>query len=921
MNASWICSLLIGISILTTSGIPHRSLQPSEATVDESWTIPGAGRTPGLNNTQFVSDLALTNPGAATANVTVAFVGPGSLPSQTLTLAAGATRVFRDVVDALWDTGAVVGALSVHSDQPLVLRARTYNTAATGTFGVALPVYASDQLLAEGQTADSIWVQQDPSGSSGFRTNVGVVFPDAGGGEAVVTFYDASGAVVGSQTYAAASAGFQQQSIAPIAPSGLPIGRAQVSVVRGRAAGYAVGVDNVTGDTSLYPLEALPAGVQDVVVSGVARLNGRNNTFFRTDARFYNPTPADATVTVRFLAAGNSNPSAQSATVTVPAGRVIEVVDVLGSILNAPVGSGGALRFTADQPVAILSRTSNVDPQGVQAGTFGAQQHPVPLASFLSSADAGAVVTAIRQDASFRTNVGFTAGPDGSTYGMTLRSAAGATIASAVGTLGAFGWTQANIADLFPGTAVPADATLLVTVGSGTVDVYDASLDNASGDLVVTPIAPVPVALPSTASIGPSGGSIRSADGRLTLKVPAGALAAPVTLAIAPTTNGAPNAIGSAYAVSPVGTQFAIPAWLVLEYADAELKGTGPGALGIASDDGSSWQSILGGSLDPVARTLTVPVSSTSPSPAAVAGRRAPSPLARGNLGPYGSVTIEPGSAVVPVRGRLRLSLKFVGPSSTATSARGFFALVPGGVQVDPIQWDAIFGTIQPTGTYDALYTAPDCLPRFNPVSILANVRASGGSHFPNTATVIARVRVVERDWMIETTYRSQSLCSLGFIWSLDYTRSHNGAFSLDDDGNVIDYLPGLNHSQTTTPGWCPGFEPEGCSQLTLAGAPIDDLVVSQVDGRLVSSLQGPAFDLTLRADIPGTGAYVTFTCPGHEPFLYLIPHATPPTVVQQLLVHAGASRTFQTTLDFAYPGWTESAIVEITPIKPAGCP
>jgi hypothetical protein len=924
-RSPWIYGLFLGLTIVATARFappkPFSARASAATTVDETWTIPGAGRTAGQNNTQFVSDLALTNLGSVTANVTISFVGPGGLPAKPITIAAGATTVYRNVLDALWSATGLVGALSVHADQPLVLRARTYNTAATGTFGVSLPVYASDHLIGEGQTADSLWVQQDSSSSSGFRTNVGVVFPDAAGGEAVVTLSDAAGVVVGTLNYSSASAGFQQQSVASAVPPGLPIGRAQISVTRGHAAGYAVGVDNVTGDTSLYPLEALPAGVQDIVVNGVARLNGRNNTFFRTDARFYNPTANDVTVTTRFHAAGQSNPSPQTATVTVPAGRILEVVDILGSVLNAPVGSGGAVRFTADAPVAILCRTSNIDPQGVQPGTFGAQQHPVPLASFLSSADAGAVVTAIRQDASFRTNVGFTAGPDGATYGMTLKNAAGATIAGAVGTLGPFGWTQASIADLFPGTTVPADATLVVSVASGTVDVYDASLDNASGDLVVTPIAPIPAAIPSSASIGPTGGSIRSADGRLTLKVPAGALTTSTTLSIAPIGNGAPNAIGSGYSLSPAGVTFGGAAQLVLAYTDADLNGTDAGALGIASDDGTSWQAILGGSLDPVAHTLTVPVSSTSSGPTAAAGRRAQNARARGNLGPYGSVHIEPGSGVVPVRGRLTFSLKFVGPSSTATSSPGFFALVPGGVNVDEIRWDAIFGTIQSTGTYDALYTAPNCLPRYNPVTVQAHVRASGGPHFPNDAIVSARVRVIERDWMIQVTYRSQSLCSLGFIWSLDYTRSHNGAFSLDDDGNVIDYLPGLNHSQTTTPGWCPGFEPEGCSQLTLAGAPIDDLVVSQVDGRLVSSLQGPAFDLTLTADIPGTGAYVTFTCPGHEPFLYLIPHATPPTVVQQLLVHAGANQTFQTTLDFAYPGWTESAQIVLTPIKPAGCP
>jgi hypothetical protein len=932
MSVPKVYGLLLGLivvivaSVTTVSSAPRQSTAP---TADETWTIPGAGLTPGLNDTRFVSDLALTNLGVATANVTVSFIGPGGLPAQSFTIAAGATTTYRNVIDALWDITGVVGALSVHSDQPLVLRARTYNTAATGTFGVALPVYASGQLLAEGQTADTLWIQQDPSGSSGFRTNVGVVFPDATGGEAMVTFYDAGGTVVGGQTYSSASAGFQQLSIASVAPAGLLVGRAQISVTRGRAAGYAVGVDNVTGDTSLYPFEALPAGVQDVVVNGVARLNGRNDTFFRTDARFYNQTPEDATLTVRFHAAGASNPNPQSATVSVPAGRIIEVVDVLGSILNAPVGSGGAARFTADQPVAILCRTSNVDPQGVQPGTFGAQQHPVPLASFLSSADAGAVVTAIRQDASFRTNVGFTAGPDGATYVMTLKDAQGLSIASAVGSLGAFGWTQASVADLFPGTAVPADATLLVAVASGTVDVYDASLDNASGDLVVTPIAPVPVAIPSSAQIGPSGGSIRSADGRLTLKVPAGALAAPATLSIAPIENTAPNAIGSAYSLSPVSLAFARPAQVVLSYSLEDLAGTGAGALGIATQEGTGWLAILGGSVDPVARTLSVPVSSTSPGPApAGEGRTSQGVTQTGVFGPYASIFIHPEKYFVLTDNSIMVDIRFAGPSSTGSVTPGFVTIgSPPQVVVPTWLANGVTGGNNAVGLIfgpwnSAVFRAPHCVRGygFHDVFIGAFVRfVLDGRPFATYATG-TRVRVVERDWMIEVTYRSQSLCSLGFAWSLDYTRSHNGAFSLDDDAKVIDYLAGLNRGQTMTPAWCPGFDPQGCSPLTLTGSPIGDLNLNDVEGRFRDSLLGPAFDLTLRAQIPGTGAFVSFTCPGRT-YDYLIPHAVPPKVVEPFLVHYRSGGTFEETRDFVYPGWIESATVKLTPIKPSGCP
>ncbi len=924
MRAPKVYGLILGLTIVATADETASSAgRPAVAAAsDETWTIPGAASIAGLNNTRFVSDLALTNLGSSTANVIVSFVGPGDLPPKPITLAAGATTVYRNVLDALWAASGLVGALSVRSDQPLVLRARTYNTAATGTFGVALPVYASGQLLAEGQTADSFWVQQDPSGSSGFRTNVGVVFPDAGGGDAVVTFYDASGGVVGTLNYSSASAGFQQLSIASVTPAGLLVGRAQISVTRGHAAGYAVGADNVTGDTSLYPFEALPAGVQDVVVNGVARLNGRNNTFFRTDARFYNPTPGDVTVTVRFHAAGAANPTPQSATLNLPAGRIVEVVDVLGTILSAPVGSGGALRFTADQPVAILCRTSNVDPQGVQPGTFGAQQHPVPLASFLSSADAGAVVTAIRQDTSFRTNVGFTAGADGAAYRLTLKSAQGTAIATAAGSLGAFGWTQASVADLFPGTGIPADATLLVEVTSGTVDVYDASADNASGDLVVTPSAPVPADIPPSATIGPSGGSIRSADGRLTLKVPAGALATPMTLSIAPTANGAPQGIGSAYALSPVGLAFAGPAQVVFAYSTEDLDGTGEGALGLAIQDGSNWFGISGGSIDPVARTLSVPVSSTSPAPAPTGQGLGPQHAsASGNLAPYGAVSIVPESVVLPVGGRKSFALGFVGPSSTESRTPGFFALAGGLAENVTTIWyvngvvdgNASEGTVASAGN-NATYMAPRCKPPINPVYLAVFVKVVGR---PNSTSIAARVRIIEKDWRIQVQYDHVNSCAFGTYLSFSYYRDMTGRFSLDDDARVTGFVPNVEppNNITNNASWCPGFQGE-CTELV--ADEIGELVVTALRGEFRDTFSSLGLLLEVDARIPGRDAYVHFTC--GTPHTLLIPHGAPAEITQEFLL---LSPDFLHEIEYANPGSgvVETALVFVEPIKPDGCP
>src|SRR5664279_6423812 len=399
------------LSVLST-GLPVEA---------STWTIPGTVNAGGLNNTRFISDLALTNPGTVPAQATISFIPANGTTPKQVTLNAGQTVVYRNVLDSLWGTQGA-GATQVASDSPLLIRARTYNTAASGTYGVALPVFADDRLLSVGDSADSLWISQSADGSSGYRTNVAVVFPDDGGGAATVTVYGADGSKIGSQDFSLDASGFQQFGVGGFAGA-VSIARAQVVVTRGRAAGYSVVVDNVTGDSSLFAFEDLPGGAQDVLVNGVARANGRNNTFFRTDGRFYNQGSTDATVSVSFHANQNSNPAPLTRTFTVPAGKIRDVVDVLDSLLGLPVGSAGALRFTSDAPVAILCRTSNVDPLGVKPGTYGAQQKPAPLLSFQMSADAGAVVTGVRQNAAFRTNVGFAAGAGGAGYALTLKSA------------------------------------------------------------------------------------------------------------------------------------------------------------------------------------------------------------------------------------------------------------------------------------------------------------------------------------------------------------------------------------------------------------------------------------------------------------------------------------------------------------------
>jgi hypothetical protein len=108
-------------------------------------------------------------------------------------------------------------------------------------------------------------------------------------------------------------------------------------------------------------------------------------------------------------------------------------------------------------------------------------------------------------------------------------------------------------------------------------------------------------------TIGAGGGTIASADGALTVTIPAGALAVDQTVGVQAISPQSPGATGAAYRLTPEGTTFAQPVTLVMNYDAADLSGSAPELLWIASQQADrSWLLATGVTLDPAAQTLTV---------------------------------------------------------------------------------------------------------------------------------------------------------------------------------------------------------------------------------------------------------------------------------------------------------------------------
>lgn len=111
-----------------------------------------------------------------------------------------------------------------------------------------------------------------------------------------------------------------------------------------------------------------------------------------------------------------------------------------------------------------------------------------------------------------------------------------------------------------------------------------------------------------TQTIGASGGSVSSADGRLTLTFPAGALAEDTEIGIEPITNTAPLGIGNAYRLTPDEAKFPQPITVTFSYQPSDLPGSSSDALfcGYQSSDGL-WHTLGSPTVDTTAQTVSNP--------------------------------------------------------------------------------------------------------------------------------------------------------------------------------------------------------------------------------------------------------------------------------------------------------------------------
>jgi hypothetical protein len=106
-------------------------------------------------------------------------------------------------------------------------------------------------------------------------------------------------------------------------------------------------------------------------------------------------------------------------------------------------------------------------------------------------------------------------------------------------------------------------------------------------------------------TIDKEGGRLISADKKIELVFPEGAITTKTTITIQPVTNTSIDGIGKGYDLEPAGTQFQIPVQLIFHYTDKDMEDGSPQLMAIASQNEKGiWYVLTEIKLDTVSKTI-----------------------------------------------------------------------------------------------------------------------------------------------------------------------------------------------------------------------------------------------------------------------------------------------------------------------------
>lgn len=250
------------------------------------YVIPVAAKTPGVNGTNWMSDIAIQNFQTTPLSVELVFIESGDQTQDnifplgnTVTIPAGGSVLMTDVMKDFPGRTSVIGSILIGSTdgRAFAVTSRAYSMSPSGdTVGQTVVPVRDFLQNAEGTTNNTMATAYIPGliNNSRFRTNLGFVAGTISTGISVeYILKGADGAALGRREFFVGPGEFKhlQFSSTQIATTQFSIAGAEVRILSGSGAviPYASVIDNVTAD-AVFVLGTFPPNTPLAKTSGTS---------------------------------------------------------------------------------------------------------------------------------------------------------------------------------------------------------------------------------------------------------------------------------------------------------------------------------------------------------------------------------------------------------------------------------------------------------------------------------------------------------------------------------------------------------------------------------------------------------------------------------------------------------------------------
>ena len=370
--------------------------------IDFNYIVTTVAKLAGASGTNWASDLVVLNTGQAAALVTVSMwkrdqANPNPAEAS-ITLTSGALWKQPDVLLNLFGITSGAATLHIHSDQPLAIASRTFNDTGAGTYGQFIAGVAEETAVQLWETA----VLADLRENNDFRTNLGLVNPTSAQITVVGTFFDSDGASLGARNFTVPAFGYVQFNhvLTPQVTGAATGVWMTLTSADGPFFPFSSVVDNYSGDPVYKPGRVPSSVAEDLLLSGLAKLQGEAGTNWLSDVTILNPGSTDQSVNCALWERDADNSSAALRTIEVKAGDLVNLNDVMANLFGHQEGAAALVLPDVNGLIADC-RTYNQ----VATGSFGQYIPSMTLGQAVFSDRIGHLVM-IAETAQARTNLG-----------------------------------------------------------------------------------------------------------------------------------------------------------------------------------------------------------------------------------------------------------------------------------------------------------------------------------------------------------------------------------------------------------------------------------------------------------------------------------------------------------------------------------